>query len=133
MTDDYYAQMYWSGVNNYDVELADLKAELTRAQANGDFAGAVAAAQRMADVNVRAREFGNLYQQHLHSVTAQQPRELSPEELRNLPDEHHNWDTMAASGMHDTKWGTVRPGDPDFEAAKARAAQDIAMRSQYRR
>ena len=44
MTDDYYAQMYWSGVNNYDVELADLKAELTRAQANGDFAGAVAAA-----------------------------------------------------------------------------------------
>jgi hypothetical protein len=124
MSNEYYHQLYTHTMAQYNSELADANADLVRAQASGDFAGAVSAAQRMANTRANAAAFHQIAEEQAAAMRGPpQPRQMSREELLSIPDEYQTSEGLAAAGVFKSKYGDTGPDDPNFQAGKVHAAR----------
>jgi hypothetical protein len=122
MSNEYYHQLYTAAMNSYNVEYADASADLTRAQANNDFASAVEATRRMAHARTEAAEYHRMSEQFAANLRGPVHREFTREEILAIPDEHQTPELLAKAGVFDSKYGTVEADDPWFQAGKQWAA-----------
>jgi hypothetical protein len=90
MSNEYYHQLYTHTMAQYNSELADANADLVRAQASGDFAGAVSAAQRMANTRANAAAFHQIAEEQ--AATMRGPP--SPPEPTREERHARTWDRM---------------------------------------